>query len=77
MKISPNVDLGKSFDKLKNSLVLATQATNDNKPESYAKSFGKLETAVKQHLIDCTDITGEEIYKAIDSDPNDLKGINI
>ena len=75
MKTLNNVDLGKSFQKLKETLVETSQLTDSKKPESYAYAFGKLSMAVKTHLIKCTDVEGKEIYTAIDTDPNDIKNV--
>lgn len=78
MKLNQNVDLGASFEKLKDNLVETAQICLDGTNTArYARAFGRLETAVKEHLVKCTDITLAEIYESIDSNPNDLKDINI
>ncbi len=77
MTINKNVDLGKSFEKLKASLIEITENVNrNNNKERYAYGFGRLETAIKTHLLTCTDLTGEELYKELDN-PDDLKEVNI
>jgi hypothetical protein len=77
MKISKNVDLGASFQRLKDGLNESTAKTKGSDPESYAVAFGHLSMTVKKHLLECTDITGDQIYKSKKADPDDLKGINI
>jgi len=75
MKLNNKVDLGKSFERLKSDLFLAVEETKGNSPARYAAAFGLLESRVKIHLVNCTDITMEELQKEMTS-PNDLKGIN-
>lgn len=67
------IDLGKSFQKLKESMKEAVNGVKPTKPESYAYAVGKLETAIKIHLIKCTGENMEDIQKYMsEPDPNDL-----
>lgn len=65
MKVLSTVDLGKSFDRLKDDLKESVSKTKGETPERYAEAFGFLETAVKRHLLNCTDEYGEDLQKYI------------
>jgi hypothetical protein len=76
--INNEIDLGKSFEKLKQELKKATIGIKPGNPQSYAYNFGRLETAVKIHLIMCTDIDMKGIQDYLNDDgPDDLKNLNI
>lgn len=66
MTQNKDIDLGKSFEKLKQGLLGAIGEANSDKPESYAYAFGRLETAVKIHLGECTGETFGDIQKQVD-----------
>jgi len=72
------LDLGKSFDKLKKNLKDISNGIEQN-PGGYANAFGRLSMAIKIHLIECTkDETFEGIRKYIsEPEADDLKGVNI
>lgn len=74
--INNEIDLSKSFEKLKQELKATANGVKPSTPASYAHYFGRLEMAVKIHLINCTDINMEQIQDYL-NDPDDLKGINI
>lgn len=76
--INNEIDLSKSFEKLKKELKEAANGIKPGNSQSYAHSFGRLETAVKIHLIACTDTDMKQIQDYLNDDnPDDLKGINI
>lgn len=66
MKFKHGVDLGKSFDELKETLFKAVKITNRDNPGAVSRAFGLLETGVKKHLEECTDKTFGEIQKELD-----------
>lgn len=67
MKTLANVDLGASFEKFKTSLIDAIEKTKGDKKDRHAYAFGYLETASKRLLLECTDISGEQLQKEIDT----------
>lgn len=79
MRVNKNVDLGSSFEKLKTALTNTVDIHRPGTtPQRFATDLGRLQSAVKRHLLECTDITGEELQKDIEkNDPDDLRNINI
>jgi hypothetical protein len=76
--INNKIDLNKSFEKLKQELKEAANGIKAGNQQSYAHSFGRLETAVKIHLIACTDTDMKQIQDYLNDDgPDDLKNLNI
>lgn len=78
--INNEVDLGKSFEKLTESLKKAYETFKTGKPGCHARALGNLESAVKIHLIECSHMDMKDIQDYIeqpDNDPDDLKNINI
>lgn len=64
MKVLENVDLGKSFDKLKMALKASRDYLSNQEvslSERYAYSYGMIERAVKDHLTECTDTLNADI----------------
>lgn len=59
--INNEIDLGKSFEKLKSELKESLEISGYSHAASYARAYGFLESAVKKHLIVCTDMSGEEL----------------
>lgn len=61
MKISPHVDLGKSFESLKTTLIEIEKLTKEDKPTlfdtgvKYANAYGRLSVAVQIHIATTTD----------------------
>lgn len=68
-----NVNLGQSFEKLKDALRETTHKTKDGGRDVHAWGVGYLQSAIKRHLLECTTISGEELQKFIEQDPNDTK----
>jgi hypothetical protein len=71
MKLHKDVDLGKSFEKLKSALLKTVGSTKGNNPARYAASFGELSMAVKIHLVQCSDLTLKDIQDEIEG-PDDI-----
>jgi hypothetical protein len=76
------IDLGKSFEKLKETLKVGSDKVKEYgySPEGYAYAYGLLSGSIKGHIITCTDADGKELQDYIDGkedDPNDLKNVNI
>lgn len=66
------VDYEKSFDKLKASLKQSNKDAKGVSPDRFAYSLGKLQMAVKEHIVNCTETTGEELYKYLDETIDDI-----
>lgn len=77
------VDLGKSFEKLKQSLKDVYAIASSGKEGCHSRALGQLESAVKIHLIKCTDLDMKQIQDYMempdnpDTDADDLKHANI
>lgn len=52
MNLRNNVDLGKSFEALKNKLA---NTSNTNDPEAMSYQIGYLKSAIRTHLAECID----------------------
>jgi hypothetical protein len=60
MRVLTNVDLGKSFEELKDALHRSYEDAKGVRPDRFAHSLGRLETAVKKHLFVCTDYESKD-----------------
>jgi hypothetical protein len=79
--ITSNVDLEASFKKLLSDLKESLDITqHNNRPERYARAYGKLESSVKHHIVICTDLFMSDVQDYLGeprNDPDDLKHVNI
>lgn len=79
--ITDERDLGKSFEKLKATLKEVYQISSSGKPGAHSRALGILESKVKIHLIECTDLDMKQIQDYIaepdKEDNDDLKNVNI
>ncbi len=66
MKLNKDIDLGKSFEKLKSALLSSTRSIKRDQPATYAYAFGRLETAVKILFVQCTDLTMKDIQDELE-----------
>lgn len=76
-KILDNVDLGRAFEQLKESLSRAEKGKAEAGEYGYAYAYGVLSSAIKFHIMACT---GENLLQPPNipaADPNDLKEVNI
>jgi hypothetical protein len=73
MILLDNINLEKSFSKLKQSLIESENLLNDGKYYHYMNAYLNLKVAVNKHLYDYADIT----LGSKPSDPNDLSHVNI
>ena len=76
MKLNKDIDLGKSFEKLKSALLSSTRSIKRDQPATYAYAFGRLETAVKILFVQCTDLTMKDIQDELEG-PDDLKEVPV
>lgn len=79
--INNEIDLGKSFEKLKESLKEVYNVSASGKPGCHSRALGMLESRVKIHIIQCTDLDMKQIQDYIaepdKEDNDDLKNVNI
>lgn len=71
--INDEIDLGNSFDKLKQSLMESEKARNECGKYGDTNAYINLRQAVTSHLYKCTG----EMPNLSAADPNDIKHINI
>ena len=76
MKILNHVDLGKSFESLKNDLIRIEKLTKEDKPTvfdtglKYADAYGRLSAAVEWHISMNTDTDFGFVRKALETAKN-------
>lgn len=59
--INNEIDLGKSFERLKDQLHESFTNIKRDKPESFALELGRLQVAITHHILKCTDIPESEL----------------
>jgi hypothetical protein len=61
-----------SFEKLKEALKEVYKIASSGKPGAHSRALGILESQVKIHLIECSDLGMKEIQDFIETEPQDI-----
>lgn len=63
IKTNPNIDYGSALSTLFERLKVAEAVVQGDEVGKYANGYGRISMAVKMCLIECTDLTFDEIHK--------------
>lgn len=72
MKLDKKVDYGYALKSLFEGLKSAEKVVKGNDDYKYANAYGRASMAIKMHLVVCTDLTFDDIYKELNPGPNDI-----
>lgn len=64
IKTNKNIDYGASLTRLLEGLKFAEEMAKSNEEYKYPNAYGRATMSIKMHLIECTDLTLDEIHKA-------------